>query len=236
MRLEMHDGCVEKLGAQVHVAGLRHTYRTPLGSLEVLREVRLQIPAGGYFALQGPSGAGKTTLLAILGGLTRPQSGSVRVDHAELSSLDSEQLASYRRDTVGFVFQHFGLLEALTALENVELASALAGASRQDRRRRAEELLSAVGLLNRARHRPTQLSGGERQRVAIARALANQPRLLLADEPTGNLDEHSAREVVDLLEALRHSWGFTMLVVTHNWAVARRAPNHLRLSNGGLAA
>jgi putative ABC transport system ATP-binding protein len=215
---------------------LRHAYRTPVGSLEVLRDVRLQIAAGGYVALQGPSGAGKTTLLAILGGLTPPQAGSVCVDHAELSSLDREQLASYRRDTVGFVFQHFGLLEALTALENVELASALAGASRHDRRRRAEELLAAVGLLNRARHRPTQLSGGERQRVAIARALVNRPRLLLADEPTGNLDERSAEEVLDLLEALRRSWGFTVLVVTHNSTVARRASHQLRLSSGGVAA
>jgi putative ABC transport system ATP-binding protein len=186
--------------------------------------------------MQGPSGAGKTTLLAILGGLTPPQAGSVRVDNAELSSFDSERLASYRRDTVGFVFQHFGLLEALTALENVELASALAGASRHDRRRRAEELLAAVELLDRARHRPTQLSGGERQRVAIARALVNRPRLLLADEPTGNLDERSAEEVIDLLEALRRSWGFTMVVVTHNSTVARRASHHLQLSNGGIAA
>jgi len=184
----------------------------------------------------GPSGAGKTTLLSIIGGLERPQAGSAVVHGHDLSNLDGDDLAAFRRDTVGFVFQHFGLLDALTAIENVELALTLDRADRRTRRRRANELLDAVGLGARADHRPVELSGGERQRVAIARALTNRPRLLLADEPTGNLDERAARDVIELLEAGRATVGYTLIVVTHNAVLAGRAEQRLAITDGHLAA
>ena len=218
-------------GVEVQLLGVRHSYPSTNGDIEILREVSFVIPPAGHAALQGPSGIGKTTLLAILGGLLPVQSGSVRVGEIDVASLAGDELARYRRETVGFVFQHFGLLEALTALENVELAASLAGTG-HGRRAAAEELLGAVGLWNRARHRPGQLSGGERQRVAIARSLINRPRLLLADEPTGNLDEESAIGVIELLESLQREWGFTMLVVTHNGAIAARASRRLRIVAG----
>ena len=220
----------------VTVRGLTHAYPTPSGRLRVLGGVDLDVPPGGYCALQGASGAGKSTLLGLLGGLERPQIGSVVVDGIELSELTGDALAAYRRTTVGFVFQHFGLLETLTATENVELASALAGVGRRERRRRARELLERVGLAERAEHRATALSGGERQRVAIARAVANRPRLLLADEPTGNLDEVNARLTIDLLERLRGQNGCTLVVVTHNAALAARAEQRLLLDGGAVVA
>jgi putative ABC transport system ATP-binding protein len=222
------------MGAAISVRGLTHTYRTPEGSLTVLRSVDLDVPAGGYAALTGPSGAGKSTLLAVIGGLERPQSGSVRVGEHELSGLNGDGLASYRRVVVGFVFQHFGLLETLTALENIELAGMLAGESRSRRRQRARELLEAVGVGERTGHRPLQLSGGERQRVAIARALANRPQLVLADEPTGNLDEGSAEAVVNLLETLPADHGCTLVIVTHNRAIAARATQRVELELGAV--
>ena len=192
----------------------------------------MHVPAGGHVALTGPSGAGKSTLLALLGGLERPQTGTVRVGEVDLGELTGDALAAYRRETVGFVFQHFGLLEALTAQENVELAATLSGRRAGERRRRALELLEQVGVVDRARHRPLQLSGGERQRVAIARALANGPRLVLADEPTGNLDEDSALAVVELLETLPAEHRCTLVVVTHNRSIAARAPMRVALHAG----
>ena len=220
------------MGAAITIRGLTHTYRTPEGPLTVLRSVDLDVPEAGYVALTGPSGAGKSTLLSVIGGLEAPQSGSVRVGAHELARLSGAKLASYRRVVVGFVFQHFGLLETLTALENVELAGILAGEARSRRRQRARLLLDAVGVGARADHRPLQLSGGERQRVAIARALANQPQLVLADEPTGNLDERSAVAVVELLESLPAQHGCTLVVVTHNRAVAARATQRIELDLG----
>ena len=220
-------------GAGVVVRGLRHRYRTARGPLGVLEGVDLDVAPGQYVAVQGASGAGKSTLLSVLGGLERPQEGSVRVGEVDLATLAGDALAAYRRSTVGFVFQHFGLLEALTAAENVELALALAGAPRRQRRARATELLDEVGLSGRLGHLPVALSGGERQRVAIARALAGEPRLLLADEPTGNLDEGSTEKVVELLEALP-ARGTTLVVITHNRALAERAERRLRLEAGRL--
>ena len=198
----------------------------------MLDDLDLDIAAGEYVSLTAASGAGKTTLLSLIGGLDEIQSGTVLVDGADLSRLHGDDLAAFRRSTVGFVFQHFGLLDALTARENVELACTLAGIQREDRRRRAEELLSGVGLSEREHHRPRQLSGGERQRVAIARALANRPRLLLADEPTGNLDEASADDVITLLESVRGSHGCTLVVVTHNRAVSDRAERRATMHGG----
>ena len=200
----------------------------------MLDGLTLELPAGGYAAVRGSSGAGKTTLLAVLGGLERPDRGRVRVGGEDVTRLSGDQLAAYRRSTVGFVFQHFGLLDTLTAAENVELACALAGISLSERRRRATRLLDGVGLSARARHRPAALSGGERQRVAIARAMANQPSLLLADEPTGNLDDESAGRVIELLESLRAEHGCTLMVVTHDAAVAGRADQQFFLDRGRL--
>jgi len=226
-----HDG-----GVAVRVRGLSHSYRAPEGTLAVLDHLDLDVPAGDYCVLQGPSGAGKTTLLAILGGLQRPDRGAVEVGDAELGGLRGDELAAYRRSTVGFVFQHFGLLDTLTAQENVELAITLAGTGRRERRARARGLLAAVGLADRARHRPPQLSGGERQRVAMARALANRPRLLLADEPTGNLDDATSELVVDLLERLHRDRRFTLVLVTHDRAIAERSYRRLVLRGGKLVA
>jgi len=221
-------------GAVVEVRGLTHRFATPDGTLTVLDGLDLAVEAGGYVALTGRSGAGKSTLLSVLGGLERPQDGQVRVGGHNLDTLRGDGLAAFRRTTVGFVFQHFGLLGALTATENVELALTLAGTSRDRRRERAAELLDAVDLAGRARHRPMALSGGELQRVAIARALANEPRLVLADEPTGNLDEDSTERVLDLLGAVTAARGCTLIVVTHNRAVAARARARYRLDGGVL--
>lgn len=215
--------------ASISVCGLTHRYASVNGALTVLDDVSLSVAAGGYAALTGPSGAGKTTLLSLLGGLEAVQQGVICVAGTELGRLSGNALAEYRRSTVGFVFQHFGLLDSLTALENIELARSLAGTSRRQRRREATELLDAVGLQGRHDHLPRQLSGGERQRVAIARAMANQPRVLLADEPTGNLDEESAATVIDLLESLNGEHGVTLVIVTHNRAIAERAATRLVL-------
>ena len=219
-------------GAEVRLRDVSHRY----GSVSVLDGLDLDVRSGGYLALMGPSGAGKSTALALIGGLDRAQHGQVVVGGQDLGRLSGDALAAYRRHTIGFVFQHFGLLDTLTALENVELAMALEGVRREERRRRAGALLEAVRLTGRGDHRPSELSGGERQRVAIARALANQPRLILADEPTGNLDTGAAGLVLDLLESLRAEHGCSLLVVTHNPLVARRADESCELVDGRLRA
>ena len=216
----------------ITLRGLSHTYRTADGPLTVLGGLDLDVADGGYAAVTGPSGAGKTTLLSLLGGLEQPQRGRVEVGGQDLTELGGDGLAAYRRDTVGFVFQHFGLLETLTAAQNVELAGTLAGTGPAERRARASELLGAVGLSERATHRPSRLSGGERQRVAIARALVNRPRLLLADEPTGNLDEDAAAMVIQLLESVRRQHGCTLVLVTHNHTLADRADQRVSLERG----
>jgi putative ABC transport system ATP-binding protein len=200
----------------------------------VLRDVTMMVSAGDYVSLVGPSGSGKTTLLSLIGGLDRPQAGRLVVGGHDLGTLSGDELARFRRDTVGFVFQHFGLLEALTAQENVELALTLAGAGSGQRRRRASGLLRRVGLGGRLDHRPTELSGGERQRVAIARAIANSPRIILADEPTGDLDDDTAADVGDLLEQLRLEDGCTLVVVTHHHQLASRAERSFALRGGQL--
>jgi len=218
----------------VLVEGLSHRYVRREGTLEVLRDVHLVLERGEYVSLVGSSGSGKSTLLAVLGGLERPQSGRVTVAGTDLASLNGDGLALYRRQTVGFVFQHFGLLEALTAFENVELALTLNGVPSSVRRRRATELLCHVGLAARLSHRPHELSGGERQRVAIARAIANDPDVILADEPTGNLDVEAAETVADLLSSLRRDRGCTLVVVTHNPLMASHADAHYALRDGRL--
>jgi ABC-type lipoprotein export system ATPase subunit len=221
-------------GVAVEVTGLRHQYRTQGGPLVVLDDLDCSIQAGEFVAITGRSGSGKTTLLSLLGGLERPQTGTVRVGDADISTLSGNALAGYRRSTVGFVFQDFGLVSPLTAEENIELALAFASVRGARRRRRARDLLDAVGLADRSHHRPAALSGGESQRVAIARALANHPRLVLADEPTGNLDDESAALVLDLLASLPAEHECTLVVVTHNSAIASRADRVLRLDGGKL--
>ena len=221
--------------AAVEVEDLSHRYVRRERTLRVLRDVNLVMKRGSYVSLVGSSGSGKSTLLSLLGGLEKPQGGRVVVAGENLASLNGDELAYFRRTVVGFVFQHFGLLEALTALENVELALMLNGVGRSERTRRATSLLGDVGLADRTSHRPHELSGGERQRVAIARAIANEPLLILADEPTGNLDGEAAHSVAELLSSLRRERGCTLLVVTHNPAIAALADTHLALVNGHLA-
>jgi putative ABC transport system ATP-binding protein len=223
-------------GCAVRIRGLTHRYRGTRSPVVALSNIDLDIPAGGHVALMGPSGAGKSTLLSLVGGLDRPQTGELRVGGHDLAGLAGDALATYRRTTVGFVFQHFGLLDLLSARENVELALALAGVPLRERHQRAGALLDGVGLGPRAEHRPSALSGGERQRVAIARALANDPGLILADEPTGNLDAHTAMLVLELLERVHREQGCTLVVVTHNEMVASRADHRYLVESGRLVA
>jgi len=221
-------------GVAVDVQGLSFSYPTPEGPLTVLDDVSFTLAAGGVAAITGASGSGKTTLLSLLGGLDRVPEGNVRVAEHELSALSRAEIAAYRRDVVGFVFQDFGLLGQLTALENVELALMFATGSRRRRRDRARELLTSVGLAHRLGHRPRALSGGEKQRVAIARALANEPRLVLADEPTGNLDAASTASVLDVLLRIPVERGATVVVCTHDSAIAGSATTRFNLDNGHL--
>jgi putative ABC transport system ATP-binding protein len=210
---------------------LERVYRLGDSDVRAVRDVSLSIDAGDFVAIVGPSGCGKSTLLTLLGGIDRPTAGSVRVGGAELAGLGDSALTSFRLRNVGFVFQRFYLLPVLTAAENVELPMAEAGVPRAERRRRALELLSYVGLKERAGHRPPQLSGGEQQRVAIARALANGPRLVLADEPTGELDARTGMEIIRLFERL-HADGTTVVVVTHDEELARSARRVIHMRDG----
>ncbi len=203
--------------------------------VHALRGVNLQAAAGEFLALVGPSGSGKSTLLNLLGALDAPSQGVVRFENRPLDYGDPETLADFRLHNVGFVFQAFHLIPALTALENVMMP--LVPSRRRlpfDLERRAADLLQAVGLEKRMYHYPGQLSGGERQRVAIARALLNTPRLLLADEPTGNLDTHTGEEILSLLERLHRESGLTIVMVTHDTAIARRADRILHMQDGQL--
>ncbi|MFL5957835.1 MAG: ABC transporter ATP-binding protein [Solirubrobacterales bacterium] len=203
------------------------------GRIQALRDVSLRLEPGELVALTGPSGSGKSTLLQLIGGLDRPDSGDVRVDGVSVPGLAHP--ARFRRDVIGFVFQLHHLLAHLSARANVELAMIGTGRGKAERSDRARQLLGEVGLGNRADALPSELSGGERQRIAVARAVANEPRLLLADEPTGALDTVSGARVLDLLETMRHRRGTTMLVVSYDPAVAERAGREWRLTDGQLA-
>ena len=202
--------------------------------VHALREITLAVEPGEYVSLMGPSGSGKSTLLNIVGLLDRASSGVYRLDGKDVTSLSDEEQAHVRREKIGFVFQFFHLVPRLSAAENIELPMALAGIPASERRVRARELLDAYGLGERADHRPDQLSGGQRQRVAIARATVMRPSILLADEPTGNLDRTSGKEVVQILESL-HENRVTLLVVTHDPELGRRAHRQLRLMDGAIA-
>ena len=197
-----------------------------------LNDVSLEIPDGQLVAIQGPTGGGKSTLLQMLGALDRPTTGSVELGTNSLSNQRDGKLAKLRATEIGFVFQGFNLIPTLTAQENVETALAPLGISSADRKRRAAEALASVGLADRGNHLPTELSGGQQQRVAIARALVKDPEVLLADEPTGNLDEETRDEIMDLLEGLWRDRGLTVVIVTHDTAVAKRAQRRLHIKHG----
>lgn len=208
--------------------------RLPSGGrdLSILEDINLMIPEGEFVAILGPSGSGKSTLLALMAGLDRPTSGEVLIDDQPIQALSEDELALLRRAKIGFVFQSFQLLGNLTALENVLLPLELSGV--KDATSRARELLVAVGLADRGHHYPSQLSGGEQQRVALARAFAARPPILLADEPTGNLDGATGRRVLDLLSALRRDLGSTLVLVTHDPAVAALADRRVHLRDGRI--
>ncbi|HVX41498.1 MAG TPA: ABC transporter ATP-binding protein [Gemmatimonadaceae bacterium] len=209
---------------------LTKEYRSGDNRLTVLRDVSFEIPQGALVAIVGPSGSGKTTLLGLLAGLDTPSHGQVLLDGADLTAMDEDERARLRGEKVGFVFQSFQLISTLTALENVQVPLELRGESGAGDR--ARELLARVGLGDRLDHFPTQLSGGEQQRVAIARAFANSPRILFADEPTGNLDSDTGARIVELLEALNRESRTTIVLVTHDQALASRAQRIIRLSDG----
>ena len=215
----------------ISLAGISRTFEVGGRPVEALRGIDLEVPAGDYLAIMGPSGSGKTTLLTILGCLDRPTTGSYRLDGQEVAGLDDTQLSLVRRHKIGFVFQTFHLVPRLTAQANVELPMIFAEVPHAERAERARRALGAVGLAERVDHRPDQLSGGERQRVAIARAVVMGPSILLADEPTGNLDTKSGREVVELLERMNAD-GLTLVVVTHDPNLGARARRRLRLVDG----
>ncbi len=199
--------------------------------VHALDHVDLDIEPGEYVSIMGPSGSGKSTLLNILGLLDRPNSGTYWLNDADVSGLDDDALAEQRQQNIGFIFQSFHLISRLSALENVELPLLLAGAPVAARRERAREVLDSVGLATRSDHRPDQLSGGERQRVAIGRAIVMKPGLLLADEPTGNLDSRSSEEVINIVEQLNRD-GISLMIVTHDIDIGRRARRHISLRDG----
>jgi putative ABC transport system ATP-binding protein len=217
----------------IELNGVWKTYQVGDQQLHALKDVTLEVEDGGYLAVMGPSGSGKSTLLSILGCLDRPTRGSYRLDGDEVGSLDEPELSEIRRWKLGFVFQSFHLVPRLEAAENVALPMVLAGIPQNERSERVAKALDAVGLAERARHRPAELSGGECQRVAIARSMVMRPRLLLADEPTGNLDSKSGSSVMELLEAMNAD-GLTLIVVTHDANIGRRANNVVVLRDGEI--
>jgi putative ABC transport system ATP-binding protein len=205
----------------IETTGLSKVYT--FGEVEVaaLRDVTLSVARGRLVGVTGASGSGKSTLMNLLGGLDTPSCGTIRVDGRVISDLSKRELALYRRNTIGMIFQSFNLVNAYTALENVAFPLLFADVAKRQRRERAAELLKAVGLEGRMDHRPTELSGGEQQRVAIARALVNEPRILLADEPTGNLDSKTSRQIMEILADLNRSRGLTILMISHEQALLR---------------
>jgi putative ABC transport system ATP-binding protein len=209
---------------------LSKEYRSGDNTLAVLRDVSFEIPQGAFVAIVGPSGSGKTTLLGLLAGLDAPTRGQVILDNEDMTAMNEDQRAQLRGEKVGFVFQSFQLISTLTAIENVQVPLELRG--ERGARDRARELLRRVGLGDRLDHFPTQLSGGEQQRVAIARAFANEPRILFADEPTGNLDSDTGAHIVELLESLNRESATTIVLVTHDLTLAGRAQRIIRLSDG----
>ncbi|NGO79113.1 ABC transporter ATP-binding protein [Streptomyces sp. YC504] len=214
--------------------GVTKTYRRGKATVQALADVDLTIEDGGRLVIQGPTGGGKSTLLQMLGGLDRPTSGQVALDGTDLATLPEARLTRVRSENIGFVFQSFNLIPTLTAQENVETALVPLKLRAKDRRERAAEALESVGLGERLGHLPGEMSGGQQQRVAIARALVKRPKVLLADEPTGNLDESMRDEIMELLEGLWKEHGLTFVMVTHDSAIARRAPRLATIRKGRL--
>ncbi|HEY5566217.1 MAG TPA: ABC transporter ATP-binding protein [Gammaproteobacteria bacterium] len=219
----------------MQLRGICRDYVVGDQAVHALDHVDLDIAAGEYISIMGPSGSGKSTLLNILGLLDRPTAGTYVLAGNDVSDLDDDELADHRQSRIGFIFQAFHLIARLNALENVELPLVLAGAPSKERRERAVKVLDSVGLGPRAHHRPDQLSGGERQRVAIARAMIMQPAVLLADEPTGNLDTTSGTEIIRIIEALNRD-GIALVVVTHDPEVGGRATRHLKMRDGRIVS
>ena len=215
----------------LRLTNISRTFQVGDEDVHALKNVSLTIDEGEYASIMGPSGSGKSTLLNILGLLDRPSEGTYELDGQNVTALDEETQSRVRREKIGFVFQFFHLVPRLTAFENVELPLMLAGVAPQERRARVERFLSDFGMTRRAHHRPGQLSGGERQRVAIARAMIMAPAAILADEPTGNLDQHTGMEVLRLLEEL-NARGTTLLLITHDPALGVRARKHIRMLDG----
>ena len=220
----------------VELVNVVKVYRLGEGvEVPALRGVSLKIDKGEFVSVQGPSGSGKTTFLNMIGGLDKPTEGRVIIDGVDITNLGEKELAHFRREKIGFIFQTYNLVPLLTALENVELPMMLSGKfSESEVRRRAEELLALVGLEERMHHRPTQLSGGEQQRVAIARALANEPAIILADEPTGNLDQVSGQRIINLMKNLNETLNQTFIIVTHDPMVAEQTERKFYLVDGKI--
>jgi putative ABC transport system ATP-binding protein len=214
-------------------ASLTKTYRSGDRELTVLNDITFTVEPGGFAAIVGPSGSGKTTLLGLLAGLDRPTAGTVHLDGAELGALDEDARARLRGEKIGFVFQSFQLIPTLTARENVQVPLELRG---EDAAARATELLARVGLGDRQEHYPAQLSGGEQQRVALARAFSTRPKVLFADEPTGNLDARTGAGIIDLMVELNRDLGTTLVLVTHDLDLASRARRTIRLADGRVTA
>jgi ABC-type lipoprotein export system ATPase subunit len=219
--------------SMLRARGLRKEYGREAGLVRAVDQVDLDVPAGETLAVMGPSGCGKSTLLHLLGGLDRPSAGEIWLAGQRIDQMSERGMAALRRDVVGLVFQAFHLMDELTAVENIELPVLLAGRSPRAARRRAGELLNQVGLADRARHLPSELSGGQRQRVAIARALANEPLIVLADEPTGNLDSEATLDVLRLFESL-HQAGQTLVIVTHDARIAATADRLISMRDGSF--
>ncbi len=217
--------------AVVEAANLKKTYLLGKVPVEALCGVDLKVESGDFLAILGPSGSGKSTLLNLIGALDRPTDGKMLVEGVDISTLNDNQLTDLRR-RIGFVFQFFNLIPRFTARENVELSMAIAGLAKTERRKRAEDVLATVGLKERINHKPTELSGGEQQRVAIARALVNNPRFLLMDEPTGNIDSKTATEIIGLIKRLNEEKGVTIIMVTHDQRLASQAKRTLQMFDG----
>jgi putative ABC transport system ATP-binding protein len=218
----------------VQVRGVSKSYRRDSMAIPVLRDISLDVPEGEFLGLMGPSGSGKTTLLNLIAGIDRPDAGSVAVAGTDVTKLSESEAARWRATHIGFVFQFYNLLPVLTAFENVELPLLLAPLSKAERKKHVETALTLVGLADRMRHYPRQLSGGQEQRVAIARAIATDPTILVADEPTGDLDRKSAEEVLTLLERLNKEFKKTIVMVTHDPHAAERAHLVRHLDKGEL--
>lgn len=217
--------------ALLQLEGIRRVYRTGTELVEALKSIDLEIEKGEYVALMGPSGSGKSTLMNVLGCLDTPSSGTYLLNNKKVSEMSDNELAEIRNKEIGFVFQSFNLMPRLSAQENVALTLVYAGVSKEERMKRAAEVLKQVGLEDRMLHRPNELSGGQRQRVAVARSLVNRPSIILADEPTGNLDTKTSEEIMELFEEI-HKQGNTVILVTHEEDIAQRAKRIIRLRDG----